>query len=681
MGQVLNKASVEDLRAGTNDALYVTPAALSELLVDAPTTEPVEPGTIWLNSGVVSISQGIPPTITDQPDSITVAHNFTASFSITATNATSYQWQRNISGTWTNIGGATTTSYTTAALENSTDNGAQFRCIVTGLGGSTTSSTATVTVAAFGANPAEAMTFKAGPETLVSGSAVAGGYSWFHNQSLPVASVLKKVSVYAGANGTIKLKLATPRSDGGWTITDLQTLTVVSGSNTFQVSNSTLTQQNIPAESLIGIQGDAGMIRYVADDFLMGYTYFNGDASGTSEAVAQSYGAEIQLSWEADCTRGAGPYIFQETFNGTTMPSRHHAPTGGWTFSGGKAVPSAANKFLIHNYASNGDRQKIEVDFVITDMLTRLCIVTAPVVGGASSDEGACIGVDFTRNSIFHYGNTTTHSIPVTTTEDSIAGFTLGLGVNYRFTLEKVAKTITARITNVDTTATFAVAKDNVAASVTGLGYGAASIACETGSGIEVTAWREYATEDNPSILMFGDSILEGAGADNTNNWGQLLLDEINGQGWYDGDGGTTSYAICRRWMFCTPFTMPKFVLILAGANNANSDLETANFQVHMPDTVDRIIRAGSIPVICYITPNSNATLQGRINTMNAFLTSMLASRPTAIAVRLDQALSVGRDGVTYNADLMADAVHWDVDGHAAAAAEVISTVAQLFVE
>jgi lysophospholipase L1-like esterase len=637
-----------------------------------------------------AITVGVPPTITAQPQSITVAHNYTATFSVTATGATSYQWQRYISSVWTNIGGATSSSYTTAALKNSTDNGAQFRCIVTGPEASRTSSVATATVAAFGANPAESMTFKAGPETLVSGSAVAIGYTWFHNQSLPVASVLKKVSVYAGGNGTIKLKLATPRSEGGWTITDLQTLTVVSGSNTFQVSNSTLTQQNIPAESMLGIQSDTvGMVRYVADDFLVGYTYFNGDAVDTSEAVAQSYGAEIQLSWEADCTRGAGPYIFQETFNGTTLPARHYTPTGGWSFSGGNAVPTAANKFLIHNYTSNGDRQKIEIDFRITDMNSKLQIVTAPVIGGASSDEGACIGLDFSRNSISHHGNTTTHAVPVMTTEDSIAGFTLGLGVNYRFSLEKVAKTITARITNRDTTATFAVSKDNVAGPVSGLGYGSAGICCYTGSqaplasgsGIEVTAWREYATEDNPIINMFGDSIMEGAGADNTNNFGQLLLDEINGQGWYDGDGGTTSYAICRRWMFSTMFAMPKYVLILAGANNANSDLETTNFQLHMPETIDRIIRAGSIPVVCYVTPNSSATIQGRINTMNAFLTSMLASRPTAIAVRTDRALSVGRDGVTWDATKMADAVHFDVSGHAAAAEEIIATLLQLFVE
>lgn len=55
-----------------------------------------------------------------------------------------YQWQRNISGTWTNVSGQTNPTYSpTLAVA---DTGAQFRCVATGRIGATNSNTATITV-------------------------------------------------------------------------------------------------------------------------------------------------------------------------------------------------------------------------------------------------------------------------------------------------------------------------------------------------------------------------------------------------------------------------------------------------------------------------------------------------------------------------------------------------------
>ena len=117
-------------------------------LADAPTTEPVASGVLWRNAGVVTFSVGIPPAFTDQPDSTTVNEGSTATFSITATNANTYQWQKQEGGTgsWANISGATSTSYTTSTLTNSADSADAYRCVATGDGGTTNSSTATLTV-------------------------------------------------------------------------------------------------------------------------------------------------------------------------------------------------------------------------------------------------------------------------------------------------------------------------------------------------------------------------------------------------------------------------------------------------------------------------------------------------------------------------------------------------------
>jgi hypothetical protein len=86
----------------------------------------------------------VPPVITADPSNATVTAPATAQFSITATGATSYQWQKNGSNVSDGSGG-TAATYTTAATVGG-DNGATFRCIATNGFGSDTSAAATLTV-------------------------------------------------------------------------------------------------------------------------------------------------------------------------------------------------------------------------------------------------------------------------------------------------------------------------------------------------------------------------------------------------------------------------------------------------------------------------------------------------------------------------------------------------------
>ncbi len=87
----------------------------------------------------------VPPTITQQPASLTVTAGQPASFTVAATGTAplAYQWQRN----GVAIVGATATTYTTGATVLG-DSGATFRAVVSNVAGSATSNDAILTVAA-----------------------------------------------------------------------------------------------------------------------------------------------------------------------------------------------------------------------------------------------------------------------------------------------------------------------------------------------------------------------------------------------------------------------------------------------------------------------------------------------------------------------------------------------------
>ena len=104
------------------------------------------------------------PVITSHPANVSVTSGATATFSITATGATSYQWERstNSGSTWANVTGAAFSGATTATLTCSdvptAANGWQFRCVATNAAGSTNSNAATLTVTAAATAPTITMT-------------------------------------------------------------------------------------------------------------------------------------------------------------------------------------------------------------------------------------------------------------------------------------------------------------------------------------------------------------------------------------------------------------------------------------------------------------------------------------------------------------------------------------------
>jgi hypothetical protein len=150
----------------------------------------------------------IAPSITVHPADQTVTAGQTASFSVTATGTSlGYQWQRSIDGgtTYTNVSGATASSYTTPATA-ATDSGQRFRVVVSNSVGSVTSNAATLTVnaapvaPAFTAHPANASVVA--PDAAIFSVTVTG---------TPVPTLQWQLSTDSGANWS-DIALATAAS-------------------------------------------------------------------------------------------------------------------------------------------------------------------------------------------------------------------------------------------------------------------------------------------------------------------------------------------------------------------------------------------------------------------------------------------------------------------------------------
>jgi type 1 glutamine amidotransferase len=104
-------------------------------------------GTATSNSVSLTVNPVVTaPSITSQPADQTVNVGDSATFSVTAagTNPLSYQWQKLVNGTWVNISGANSSSYTISSAQ--TSDAGQYQVVVSNSAGTAVSSTASLTV-------------------------------------------------------------------------------------------------------------------------------------------------------------------------------------------------------------------------------------------------------------------------------------------------------------------------------------------------------------------------------------------------------------------------------------------------------------------------------------------------------------------------------------------------------
>lgn len=104
---------------------------------------PVSP----ITTTVATLSVVTALNISGQPADVTVCVGNPASFTVTATGASGYQWQISVDGgvTWSDIGGATGTAYNIASVTAGM-NGNKFRCNISSPCGNATTTVATLTV-------------------------------------------------------------------------------------------------------------------------------------------------------------------------------------------------------------------------------------------------------------------------------------------------------------------------------------------------------------------------------------------------------------------------------------------------------------------------------------------------------------------------------------------------------
>lgn len=194
-------------------------------------------------SGSIAMTIAPAVNITVHPASTSVLTGVTATFSVTASNASGYQWQVSTDGggLWNNVSGgsgATTASYTTVAATLAMNN-YQYRCIVSGNSpcGSVTSNAATLTVTSAPVAKIYKLVnnvsdLEVGKKYLIVSSASAGSAYAMSSQATNNRPISSSIAITAGtpnqisttpassASGSEPFEFTLGGSTGAWTLED-----------------------------------------------------------------------------------------------------------------------------------------------------------------------------------------------------------------------------------------------------------------------------------------------------------------------------------------------------------------------------------------------------------------------------------------------------------------------------
>lgn len=198
-----------------------------------------------------TITPAVGPSITQQPVDQTVCVSTNASFSITSAAATSFQWQvsTNGGGSWSDIGGATASSYTIVGV-TAGQNLYQYRCIASTSCGSTTSNAAILNVNSFA-------TITGQPSSLTICEGAATSFNVVATTAIGTINYQWQVSTdagatwnnLAGATTNTFAQASAPAAQNGYRFRCVLT----TGCGTVNSASATLTVNTYPVFTLVDL--------------------------------------------------------------------------------------------------------------------------------------------------------------------------------------------------------------------------------------------------------------------------------------------------------------------------------------------------------------------------------------------------------------------------------------------
>jgi len=514
------------------------------------------------------------------------------------------------------------------------------------------------------------------------GSTLDSSYTWALPQSRNFVQTLKEFKIYCTVLGTVKLKLLVP-TNGGFNVTDIQTLTCGVGLNSFSVSGGTLNTTSIPANSLIAVKPGTATVSCTVDssEFFMGYLRFTGDITGSNvitESISYKDQIQAQFTTTFDRTQVLSSVFYSDDCSGNVLPN--YGINTNWTFSGGNCLNGSTGlaQYLDLYPLTNANDHYFKIRFRFTAAGNRIAIYKKPVlIDHGAPLYGTILEADLANNRLVFYaswdGSTT---LPASQSTLTLTNITLTTGVTYELELAKDNKLLIGVITDTTNGNRNVLSVEGYPTTLAGLGYGRCGIAALAGSAgdLKVSSIEIGAVQANPVNLWIGDSISEGTGCDQNGGFAQVT--DLNSSGTrICPEGGTLVVNCLKRLRHELRFCKPTYV-VLECVNNKNSSQEVTDYAAQIPIFYQEVINAGSIPVFVVPTPLSNGTESARKETNRAFLLG------TGYNVsRADLSLSTGNDGVTYNAANFSDSIHPNQTGHDLQYSTIVGEYPQLIAE
>lgn len=467
-------------------------------------------------------SAPVAPSITTQPDSVTVGDGQSASFSVAATGSgpLRYQWRRN----GTDIVGATNASYTMTAT-SAADNGAQFTVVVSNSAGSVTSNPATLTR---GAPIAPSVTTQPLDASVVAPATatfnvVAGGttpltHQWYRNGAAIVGATGASYTTPATSAGDSDAVFAVVVSNAAGSVTSRSaTLTVAAAvtAPTIQVGPRNATVNTGQTASFdVSALGTPRVFTYQwrrdgAD--ILGAT---SAAYTTPPAVAADHGARFSVvvsNSAGSATSAAATLSVVDSFIAPTILAQPQSATVLDGFNASFVVAASGSAPLAYQWRKNGvDIPSANSMIYMTPVTTladngALFSVVISNPAGMITSQAALLTVTSAAPAIATGPTAQAVIAPTTATFNVVATGSLPLAYQWRRNGADIAGATAASYTTPatavsDSGALFSVVVSNAAGS-----------AMSSNAGLTVTA--APATNVPPAILAQPQSLAVPPGA------------------------------------------------------------------------------------------------------------------------------------------------------------------------